>query len=126
MIAGAAVLAVAGVFLFTGRSEAGHPDARPGITATLVLPTIAVPRTNGSAEAYGAARAVPQVLDGLYCHCQCKEHSGHRSLLTCFESEHGAYCDICMNEAVTAAHLTGQGATLEQIRKAIDEDYVRQ
>ncbi|MGH7754352.1 MAG: PCYCGC motif-containing (lipo)protein, partial [Gemmatimonadales bacterium] len=89
MIAGAAILAVAGVLLFTGRSEAGHPEPRSGVTAALVLPTIAEPRTPGAGQAYAAARAVPQVLDGLYCHCQCKEHSGHRSLLTCFESEHG-------------------------------------
>jgi hypothetical protein len=56
----------------------------------------------------------------LYCYCDCARHSGHRSLLTCFESEHGAYCDICVGEAVLASDLAAQGAALERIRGAID------
>ncbi|MGH7675448.1 MAG: CYCXC family (seleno)protein, partial [Gemmatimonadales bacterium] len=71
-------------------------------------------------EAYAAARRLPAVLDGLYCYCDCALHSGHRSLLTCFESEHGAYCDICVGEAVLAGDLSAQGLALERIRAAID------
>jgi len=60
------------------------------------------------------------VLDGIYCHCNCSRTVGHRSLLTCFESEHGASCDICMGEAQLAARLAAQGKTLQLIRQAID------
>jgi hypothetical protein len=45
---------------------------------------------------------------------------GHESLLTCYESEHAASCDICLGEAAIAAELHGRGASLEEIRRAID------
>lgn len=122
LIAGTAAV-VLGVVLLAGRVRAGHPDPRPGITAEKVLPPAAVPRTAGSVEAYAAARAVPQVLDGLFCYCDCARHSGHRSLLTCFESEHGGYCDICMGEAMLAQQMTERGEAIDAIRRAVDAQF---
>ena len=115
--------ALAAVLLVTRTGGATHPEPRPGIGADLVLPATAVPRTPGALEAYAAARSVPGTLDGLYCHCQCKENLQHRSLLTCFETDHGAYCDICMGEAVLAARLAAEGAALERIQAAIDAQF---
>lgn len=120
VVAGVALVAL-GVTL-ARRSHGGaaqHPDPRPGITAANVLPAAMVPAP-GAREAYEAARSAPQILDGLYCHCNCSKHSGHRSLLTCFESEHGAYCDICMGEAMMASQLAASGSSLAAIRNAID------
>ena len=102
-----------------------HPAPRPGITADRVLAVAAVPRTPGAAEAYAVARRIPQVLDGLYCHCDCAKHFGHRSLLTCFESEHASQCDICMGEAMLAGEMTVAGLPLEQIRAAVDSQFGR-
>jgi hypothetical protein len=62
-------------------------------------------------------------MDGLYCHCNCSRTFGHRSLLTCFESDHAAYCDICMGEAMTAARLAQKGGSLEEIRAAIERQF---
>jgi hypothetical protein len=73
--------------------------------------------------AYEAARQVPQVLDGLFCHCHCAENIGHRSLLTCFETAHGSQCDICMGEAMLAARMASSGSSLNDIRKAIDRQF---
>jgi hypothetical protein len=100
-----------------------HPDPRPGVTAERVLPSSMVLNSPEAREAYAAARGAPQVLDGLYCHCQCSKHSGHRSLLTCFESDHGSHCDICMGEATLAARLASQRGSLDDIRRAIDERF---
>lgn len=100
-----------------------HPDPRPGITAERVLPASFLPEGRGVIEAYAAARNAPQILDGLYCHCQCARNFGHRSLLTCFESDHGSRCDICMGEATLAAELAARGSSLQQIRHAIDERF---
>ncbi|OLC03260.1 MAG: hypothetical protein AUH46_05620 [Gemmatimonadetes bacterium 13_1_40CM_70_15] len=124
MIASAAVTALAAV-LVVGRARHAtrHPDPRLRITAEQVLPPGMAPHTPGSVEAYAAALAVPAVLDGLYCHCNCSRTFGHRSLLTCFESDHGAYCDICMGEATTAARLAQAGGSLQQIRAAIDRQF---
>lgn len=124
IVAGAAGAVLVGVLLLSQRAHgAQHPDPRPGITAELVLPPAAIPRKIGALEAYAAARSAPQALDGVYCYCQCSKHSGHRSLLTCFESEHGADCDICMGEAMLAAQLAARGNSLQQIRLAIDAQF---
>lgn len=124
-IAGAALAALA-LFLTLGRQQghaAVHPDPRPNITAERVLPPGLLPDAQGVVEAYAAARTAPQVLDGVFCYCQCARNFGHRSLLTCFESDHGSRCDICMSEAVLAAQLADRGNTLQQIRRAIDERF---
>lgn len=124
VIAGAASVALVGVLLVkqTG-GVVEHPDPRPGVTAERVLPPSLVQNTPGAAEAYAAARNAPQLLDGLYCHCQCARHFGHRSLLTCFESDHGSQCDICMGEAMLATQLASRGSSLDAIRRAIDERF---
>jgi hypothetical protein len=122
VVAGVAVVALAVVLV---GPRAGHAAAHPGpgITAERVVPPAMVPMGPGTLEAYEAARRVPQVLDGVYCHCNCSKSIGHRSLLTCFESDHGSRCDICMGEAMLAAQLAGSGRSLAQIRTAIDAQF---
>ena len=119
--AGAALLAV--LATARGGRAASHPDPRPGVTAERVLPASMVLHTPGALDAYAAARNAPQVLDGLHCHCECAKNFGHRSLLTCFESDHGSQCDICMGEATLATRLAAQGNSLDQIRRAIDQRF---
>ena len=126
LIAGAAAVAVLVVLLVPRRGQAApHPHPRSGLTADAVLPQSMVPGNPGALEAYEAARGAPQVLDGLYCHCNCSKSFGHRSLLTCFESDHGAHCDICMGEALLAAQLAARGTSLDEIRSAIDARFGR-
>jgi hypothetical protein len=123
-IAGACALALV-IVLALGRPGHAlvHPEPRPGVTAERVLPPSMLPDTRGVLEAYAAARKAPQVLDGLFCHCQCARNFGHRSLLTCFESDHGSRCDICIGEATLATELAERGSTLQQIRHAIDDRF---
>lgn len=125
MVAGAAAVALAGVVFLTrpGSSDSIHPTPRPGITADKILPDFAIPKNPGAVEAYAAARRAPATLDGVYCHCDCSKHSGHRSLLTCFESDHGAFCDICMGEAMLASTMAAHGQSLMDIRAAIDRQF---
>jgi hypothetical protein len=96
-----------------------HPQPRTGITAADVLAASSFAEPD-IAETYAMAREIPQVLDGIYCYCECSRHSGHRSLLTCFESEHGSDCEICMNEARLAYRLHKEGKSLDQIRTQIN------
>jgi uncharacterized protein with PCYCGC motif len=121
-IAGAALLALV-LFLTLGREQghaAVHPDPRLNVTAERVLPPSFLTNERRVLEAYAAARNAPQVLDGIFCYCQCARNFGHRSLLTCFESDHGSRCDICVGEATLAAQLAAQGNSLAAIRRAID------
>lgn len=123
-IAGACVLALVMVVgLHRPGHAAVHPDPRAGVTAERVLPPSMLPDSRGVLEAYAAARNAPQILDGLFCYCQCARNFGHRSLLTCFESDHGSRCDICMREATLANELAARGRSLQQIRDAIDEQF---
>jgi hypothetical protein len=75
------------------------------------------------AEVYAMAAQIPHVLDGIYCYCDCSKHSDHRSLLTCFQDDHGAACDVCLTEAALAFRMVGEGRSLKEIRKAVDDLY---
>jgi hypothetical protein len=41
-------------------------------------------------RSYEIARAIPEVLDQLYCYCRCRENFGHKNLLTCFVDTHAS------------------------------------
>jgi len=124
IVAGVAAAALVAVVISTRPASGSiHPDPRPGITAEKILPNFAIPKNPGALEAYAAARTAPATLDGVYCHCDCSKHSGHRSLLTCFESDHGAFCDICMGEAMVASGMAARGQSLMEIRDAIDRQF---
>jgi hypothetical protein len=43
-----------------------------------------------TARAYQVAHEIPDILDQLYCYCECDKHLGHKSLLSCFTDDHGA------------------------------------
>ncbi len=53
--------------------------------------TLSPQRFQGRAKkAYEIARAIPEVLDRLYCYCRCRENFGHKNLLSCFVDNHAA------------------------------------
>ena len=98
-----------------------HPDPRPGITADAVLAVDAVPEE--SRKAYGAAREIPAIFDGLRCHCECAARDGLRSLLSCFETKMPITCGTCRREAELAHAEFLRGRTLAQIRKTVDKRF---
>lgn len=103
------------------RDPVKHPDPRPDVTAERVLPEEKVPKKHR--EAYQGARDYPETFDGVFCHCDCAERDGRRSLLSCFESEMPFTCSVCTGEAKVVAKLRKEGKGLEEIRKAVDERY---
>ena len=89
-------------------------------------PTLSPSAFTGTvARAYRIAEEIPEVLDSLYCYCDCKLHFDHKSLLTCYVDEHAKNCDICMDEAFMAYDLHSKGMGIEDIRKAVDERFAR-
>jgi hypothetical protein len=74
-------------------------------------------------RAYIVARDHPDLLAQLDCYCGCEEHEGHKNLLDCFRTNHGASCDICVGEAVTAVQMLTQGTPVDQIRDALRARY---
>ncbi len=69
-------------------------------------------------HAYVLAAKIPGVLNQMPCYCYC-ERIGHKSLHTCFESEHGAHCGVCMKEVYYAYQETKLKKTPAQIRAGI-------
>jgi hypothetical protein len=69
-------------------------------------------------HAYELAAKIPGVINQLPCYCYC-ERIGHKSLHTCFESDHGAHCGICMAEVFYAYQQTKLKKTPAQIREGI-------
>lgn len=122
-LAGILLMVIGYRLMSPSTAEAAHPDPRAGITSAKVLPASQFVERPDVAQVYAHAKEIPEVLDGIYCYCQCHKHHGHRSLLTCFESDHGSMCDICMGEAALAYKLAKEGKTLEQIRIAIDAQF---
>jgi hypothetical protein len=102
-----------------------HPTPRPGITAAKMMTPAELAKRSDVADAFEAVRAIPQVVDGLRCHCGCAEIPGFYSLLSCYEGT-GAMaliCPICQGEGRMAARLHKDGATLTEIREALDAKY---
>jgi hypothetical protein len=101
-----------------------HPDPRPGITAERVIPADKLAgQKAGVRDAYEAARRSPEIFDGLYCVCDCKDSMGHRSLLACFESMQPTGCAGCQEQAHLVAKMVKEGKSLADIRQEFDRKW---
>lgn len=112
-----------GDYAATGRIPAYYetvPDIRS------LPPTLSPELFTGNKKlAYQAAKEIPQVLAQLPCYCHCDRGHGHKSLHSCFESEHGENCGICIGEALMAHSLQKRGVNVTEIRKQIIAAYGR-
>ncbi|HLH76269.1 MAG TPA: CYCXC family (seleno)protein [Candidatus Binataceae bacterium] len=70
-------------------------------------------------QAYQVAKDHPDLLVQLHCYCGCDKSAGHKNLLDCYRDLHGATCGICTGEALEAARMFDQGASIEAIRAAL-------
>jgi Protein of unknown function with PCYCGC motif len=71
-------------------------------------------------NAYVLAARVKKILYQQPCYCHCDRSQGHKSLLDCFASKHGAGCGVCMREAIYSYEQWHQGKTAAQIRAGIE------
>ncbi len=103
-----------------------HPTPRAGVDAARVL-TAARLRELGAAAAIPAfdeVRQIPQIADGIRCHCGCADDHAHYSLLSCYEGDGMAReCAICTGQGRMAFRLARAGRSLDAIRSAIDDRY---
>lgn len=77
------------------------------------------------APAYEVARKYPRTLDRLHCFCECQESMTHRhrTLLTCFTTDHAAGCGICIREAILAGELKDKGLPDDQIENTVESAF---
>ncbi|HEX8773637.1 MAG TPA: CYCXC family (seleno)protein [Pyrinomonadaceae bacterium] len=108
-----------------GRVPAHYEDVR---SMGQLPPTLPPERFFGQARlAYKVAQEIPQTLAQLPCYCYCDETFGHKSLHSCYETDHSASCATCVNEALLAYRLQKeQGLTAPQIRERINAEFSRQ
>lgn len=78
-----------------------------------------------TAYAYQIAKEIPEVLDSIYCYCNCQMSLGHKSLLSCYTDKykHAALCKICKNQAIRAYELYKEGRDIMTIKKTEDEEF---
>lgn len=101
-----------------------HPEPRAGITAAKV-PATADLTHKSAARAFDQVRQIPQIIDGIRCHCGCAEHADSYSLLSCYEGKEpmAEHCAICQGQGRLAFRLSREGKSLAEIRIAIDGEY---
>lgn len=111
---------------WAGTAGPGHPKPRPGIDASHILPAERLEAEEADVrEAFEQARTIPEILDGIRCHCGCAELPDRYSLLSCYEGEEpmARACHICQGQARLAFRLHRKGASLDEIRAAIDKEF---
>lgn len=99
-----------------------HPDPRPDIDASGVLPRSEVEAYGSEvADIYDMVREMPQIADGIGCSCGCAALPGYRSLLTCYHATGMAMgCLICQGTARLVHGRWKEGQDLARIRRACD------
>ena len=114
-----------GLATVVGRGISGkHPTPRPGIDASKVLTRDKLAEHPAAEPVFAMVRRIPQIVDGIHCHCGCADLPEFYSLLSCFEADGMAqHCVICQGEAKLAFRMHEQGKSLDQIRAAIDERF---
>lgn len=105
----------------TGRTPAYYKSPPKALPPTLAPDLF----TGNKRLAYQAAAEIPQTLAQLPCYCHCDRGHGHKSLHSCFESEHGENCGICIGEALMAYNLQKRGVGVSEIRKQVIAAYGR-
>lgn len=80
-------------------------------------------RSTRTIMSYGAAKKHPQVLDQIFCFCNCDKSIGHKSLLSCFADNHASMCGICQDEALLATKMAEDGESMVAIIDAIDNQF---
>ena len=92
-------------------------ETRPTLSAALFVGNVA--------RAYNIAGVNRELLDSMYCYCNCKKTIGHKSLLSCFTDKHAVDCKICQDQAIYAESLFQGGKDIGQVRLAVDKKFWR-
>ena len=76
-------------------------------------------------KAYQLAEKYSSTFKKIKCYCGCMNGSknDHSSLRTCFESDHGSTCVICIDEAIFVGEQKKLNTPDLQIKQLIDKKY---
>ncbi len=120
------ILIIGLLVVVTGCGESQKPVDPASLRGWEDRPTLSPAYFVGKqARSYRIAKEIPEIIDSLYCYCDCKKHFGHKSLLTCYVDLHASRCQICMDEAIVAYKLYKEGKDVVEIRRIIDKQFAR-
>jgi len=133
IILAAVLIAVGGYFFYnkSNRTQAAYSPAKTpadiealkgGETRKTLSPVLFVGKV---ARVYSVAGKNRELMDSIYCYCNCKKTIGHKSLLSCFADKHAVNCDICQDQAFYAASRFQAGDDIAQVRFAVDKKFWR-
>src|SRR5207248_537231 len=108
-------------FMLAGATISSSMAADTGLGKVLAPEKFSYPMRMG----YAAAQQQPELMSKLFCYCGCDHQDHHTSLLDCYLSTHGAYCAICLEEAITAKQQKLAGASLLSIQKQVDDRFAK-
>ena len=99
-----------------------------------IIPNMAPRPADMITEVYEFAGRRPDVLEFVPCFCGC-ESAGHRANAHCFVQArnadgsvaawepHGLGCAVCIDVARDSMQLTASGASVDDVRDAIEDKY---
>jgi hypothetical protein len=107
------------------RASGPHPEPRPGITGAKVATREQLANATALIPLFDDIRDIPEIADGIRCHCGCADQPGYRSLLTCYEGADAMAreCKTCQGQGRLAARLKKSGKSLDEIRASIDAKF---
>lgn len=129
--------ALAGLLFLTLALSACNAGGEAGSRELNLAPLSSLPAEMQSApvsvrEAYQFALANPEVLKQIPCYCGCGP-MGHTSNYSCYLEEnqgsepvfdeHALGCGICVDITQDTMRMLSKGATVEEIRSAVDAEY---
>jgi len=77
----------------SSRSSSGVPAHFSNVAEARPLPAVLDPKQFSLpwvVKAYSYAKEIPEIFSQQPCYCNCDTNNGHRSLLDCFATNHGA------------------------------------
>jgi hypothetical protein len=128
------VILIGGYFLYDNFNTRVYPTDIEKITSANAAmlrggetrPTLSPARFVGNTTgAYEIAQKNRELLDSMYCYCNCKKNIGHKSLLSCFVDQHAVNCSICKDQAFYANSRFQKGDDIAQVRVAVDKRFWR-
>lgn len=123
-------LAVAGAGVAWAARPSQHSSEGPGMAMVAPNGVLDLARVSSAIAAeYRSAADHGDAYRQMRCWCGCEQAFAHRSLLDCFVradrawEAHGAYCAVCITEAMTARRRLDAGDTPADIARDLDAEF---
>jgi hypothetical protein len=103
-----------------GTEHAYHKEPPTGPLPPTLSPA-QFAENKGALVTYSIAGKIRQLLYREPCYCACDKEKGHKSLLDCYTSDHGAHCHTCQRAVIFIYEQSRARKTATEIRGEMDK-----